>query len=342
MKVSARDVPGFLEKPPGSVAFFLLYGPDPMRTAIARQDFLKKHLGESAANEMRLTRMTGSELRSDPARLQDSMRSAGFFPGARGVFIEDATDQITPILQDATAAWQEGDAIVIATAGNLGKGSKLRKLAENAANAAALGLYPAPPSRFDVEKTLTAAGVSRTDRDAMEAIMALSTSLDPGDFRQLIEKISLYAMGRAELALQDVLACAPSTTEEHLDDIIHAAAEGRVEIIGPQLARLGAQGTNPTTLCIAATRHFRQLHVAASVPGGADQGIARLRPPVFGPRRDRLKRQIQGWGMTRLESALGILLETDLGLRSASAAPPMAVMERALIRLAMMSPMRQR
>jgi DNA polymerase-3 subunit delta len=58
---------------------------------------------------------------------------------------------------------------------------------------------------------------------------------------------------------------------------------------------------------------------------------------VFGPRRDRMQRQAQAWGMFRLEDALKLLIETDLTLRSASRAPQMAVMERALIRLAMMA-----
>ncbi len=61
-----------------------------------------------------------------------------------------------------------------------------------------------------------------------------------------------------------------------------------------------------------------------------------MRPPVFGPRRDKLIRQAGAWGLARLEQALTLLVETDLSLRSAQRAPQMAVMERALIRLAML------
>jgi DNA polymerase-3 subunit delta len=84
-------------------------------------------------------------------------------------------------------------------------------------------------------------------------------------------------------------------------------------------------------------RHFRQLHVVASDPGGPSEGIGRLRPPVFGPRRDRILRQAQTWGMHRLEQALSLLTDTDLTLRSSAQAPAMALMERALIRLAMLA-----
>ena len=341
MKLSTRDAAAFLKAPKSGTALILLYGPDAMRTAITRQDFLKSHLGATADSEMRLTRMTGAELKSEPARLQDATKAMGFFPGARGVFIEDGTDNLAPIVSDALATWEDGDALIVVTAGNLTKGNKLRKLAENAPNAASIALYPEPPNRANVEDVLKGAGVAAMDKDAGDALFALATSLDPGDFRQLAEKIALYTLKQGNpVSLADVMACAPASTEEHLDTIIHAAAEGRVEQIGPQLARLASQGVNPTTLCISTTRHFRQLHLAASAPGGADQGLSRLRPPVFGPRRDILSRQIRGWGMHRLERALSVLMDTDLSLRSSTNHPPMAVMERALIRLAMMSPMR--
>jgi DNA polymerase-3 subunit delta len=104
------------------------------------------------------------------------------------------------------------------------------------------------------------------------------------------------------------------------------------------LRRLKAQGVQPVGLCIGATRHFRALYTAASDPGGPGQGIGRLRPPVFGPRRDRMLRQAQTWGAERLQQALTILTDTDLHLRSAAQrAPEMALVERALIRLAMLA-----
>ena len=118
--------------------------------------------------------------------------------------------------------------------------------------------------------------------------------------------------------------------------MLNAVAEQQAGAIGPLIRRLEGQGTSPVTLCIGAMRHFRTLHAAASAPGGPAEGIARMRPPVFGPRRDRMLKQAQTWGMHRLEQALSILIDTDLTLRSSSRAPAMAVMERALIRLAMM------
>ena len=50
--------------------------------------------------------------------------------------------------------------------------------------------------------------------------------------------------------------------------------------------------------------------------------------------RNRIQRQASAWGMHKLERALGLLLDTDLTLRSAANVPEMAVMERTLLRIA--------
>lgn len=48
-----------------------------------------------------------------------------------------------------------------------------------------------------------------------------------------------------------------------------------------------------------------------------------------------MQRQAAHWGAAKLEEALGVLTDTDLRLRSAGqTAPDMALVERALIRLA--------
>ena len=120
-----------------------------------------------------------------------------------------------------------------------------------------------------------------------------------------------------------------------MDDMLNIVAEGHTAQIGPLMQRLAAQGVQPVGLCIALSRHFRTLFAAAADPGGPAQGIARMRPPVYGARRDRMQRQAQAWGAARLQDALGILVDTDLALRAGGqTAPGMAVIERSMIRMA--------
>ena len=339
MKLAPRDAAGYFARPDAGKTGLLIYGADAMRVAMRRQEVIKALIGPQGEEEMRLSRMPAAELRKDPARLLDAVKAQGFFPGPRVAFVEDATETAAPAILAALDEWAEGDAQIIVTAGTLKPTSKIRKAFEAHKTAYAAAIYDDPPSRAEIEAELTRAGLADVPGEAMTDLVALSKALDPGDFRQTLEKLALYKLGDVTpLTSADIENCAPASTEAETDDVLHIVAEGRSQEIGPVLKRLKAQGVQPVGLCIAATRHFRTLYTAASDPGGAAQGIARMRPPVFGPRRDRMLRQAQGWGAAKLEQALSILLETDLTLRSANqVAPDMALVERALIRLAMLA-----
>jgi DNA polymerase-3 subunit delta len=265
------------------------------------------------------------------------VKAVGFFPGSRAVIVEQATDGLAPVFEAALSEWKPGDAQIVATAGVLAKRSSLRKLFEGAKTAVAIPVYDDPPGRAEIEELLRGAGVGEIGREAMADLETLARTLSSGDFRQTVEKLGLYKHGDATpVAPADIEAVAPLSREAELDDILDATAEAASGAIGPILSRLSAQGVAPVTLCIAAERHFRALHAAACHPGGAEAGLSAQRPPVFGPRRDRLKRQLSRWRRPQLESAISMLLETDLALRSSTEAPQMAMMERTLIRLAML------
>ncbi|MDK3017670.1 DNA polymerase III subunit delta [Pseudodonghicola flavimaris] len=338
MKLSPRDADRYFAKPEPERTGLLIYGADTMRVALKRQQVLKALLGPGAEEEMRLTRLQGGDLRKDPAQLNDAVKAVGFFPGPRAVFVEDATDTIAAAVAAALDDWAPGDAQIVVAAGSLKATSKLRKAFELHPNAFAVGLYDDPPSREEIERTLAEAGIRNVPQDSMSALTDLANELGPGDFARLTEKIALYKFrDDSPLGLDDIAACAPQSTEAGLDDMLNVVAEGRSQEIGPLLQRLEAQGTNAVSLCIGATRHFRMLYTAAADPGGPAAGVGRLRPPVYGKRRDRVVRQAQGWGAMRLETALTLLTDTDLQLRSAQqTAPAMALMERTLIRLAML------
>ncbi len=337
MKLSARDAPGYFARPEPDRTGLLIYGADAMRVALRRQEVIAALLGPGAEEEMRLTRLPAADLRKDGALLTDAIKAQGFFPGPRVAFVEDAGDGLAKLIAAALEDWRAGDAQVVVTAGQLAARSALRKLFEGHPNAYAVGIYDDPPSRAEIEASLGAAGLTGVGAEAMGDLVALSRALDPGDFRQTVEKLALYKLGDGTpVTGADIAACAPTSTEADLDDVLNIVAEAKTPEIGPVMRKLEAQGVTPVSLCIGATRHFRTLHAAASDPGGPGAGIAKARPPVFGPRRDRMQRQAQAWGRARLEQALMVLTDTDLQLRSAARAPQMALVERTLIRLAML------
>lgn len=335
MKLSARDATAYFNRPEPPLPGLLIYGDDAMRVALKRQQVIQAMIGPEGESEMRLARHDGSEIRREPALVLDALKAQGFFPGRRVLLVEEATDGLAEVFATALADWRDGDAHLVATARQLPAGSKLRKLFEGHKTAGVAAIYDEPMPRAEIEAVLKRAGTTAISREAMAEIELLATALDPGDFRQTIEKLALYKLGDpAPVAPADVAAVAPASTEADVDGVVDVVAEGRTSEIAPILRRLEAQGAGPVSVCIAATRHFRSLHAAAADPEGPQRVLGRLRMDY--KRRDRMVRQAQDWGAAKAGEAVHLLTDTDLLLRSAARLPEMALVERALIRLAMM------
>ncbi|MFV0244067.1 MAG: DNA polymerase III subunit delta [Qingshengfaniella sp.] len=343
MKLTGRTAAGFFTRPDPACPALLIYGPDAMRVALKRKQVIDAALTSDDQDpaDMRLTRLSPADLRGEPGALSDAMRAQGFFDsgGRRVVHLEGALDAQIKAVETALDDWRPGDAFVVITAGNLTKRSKLRKLFETHPKALIAAIYADPPSRAEIEATTAKAGLRNIPGPMMTDLVALAQTLDPGDFAQTMEKLALYKLGDdTPLNASDLAAIAPLSTEAGLDDLTALVAEGQDARLGKTLHRLADQGVAPVAICIALTRHFRLLHGLASDPGGPEQGAGRMRPPLFGPGRDKAVRQASRWGQTRLDEALRLLLDTDLALRSGGqTAPQGALVERAVFRLCFMA-----
>ena len=338
MKLSSRDALIAFSKPDPKKMAILIYGANAMRVALKRQELIRGLIGPDGEEEMRLTRLQGGELRRDIAALNDAIKAVGFFPGPRVVLVEDANENCADTILAALSDWQPGDAQMVIIGGAMKPTSKIRKALETHPNTWALAVYDEPPSAGEVKAAIEKAGLDDLSPEADISLSELSKTLDPGDFQQYLEKLSLYCMSQVgPVTATDVEQCAPQSTEAVVDDLIGLVADLKDNQLPLILQKISAQGVTATGLCISALRHFRMLHTAACDPSGIAQGLSRLRPPVFGPRRDRLQRQINLWSREQLEKVISLLLDTDLKLRSAGqTAPQMAQVERCFIRISMM------
>lgn len=338
MKARAADFERALKAPSTEVPGYLLYSSEPTLASDARRRLLAALLGPGAEDEMRLTRLQAGDVRKDGALVSDGLKAQGFFPGPRVVLVDEATDAVADAIRAALADWQAGDATLVVSAGALGPRSRLRKMFEDHDRALAVAFYPQAPDRRMVETLLSQKGVLVDGPDTLAALVEIGAAEGPAGLADVIEKLSLFlAETDTPADLTTVQALAPAQSPAELDAVLAHVADARLTDLGPALARLFDQGTAPVTVCLTATRHFRALLKVATDGGGPRAGVAKLRPPVFGPRRDQIVAQASRWGSDRLEKALGVLIDTDLTLRSAGrTAPDRAVVERALIRLTML------
>lgn len=335
MKLAAREAAALLAKPDRNSAAFLLYGQNEARIDRFRADLTRAIAGPQGEEDMRITRIAAGALRKDAALLLDSLKAVSFFPGPRVTVVEDAGDGLAPSILAALAERGPEDAALIVTAGSLTKASALRKGFEDHRAAQAVAFYDDPLSREEIQQVLKSAGVGHLSREAGEALESLAAEMDVASLAALAEKLALYKLGDGtDVSLAEIESLAVPA-EAEVDTTLALMMEGQVVPLAQRLRRQFAQGTSPVSLVIAASQMFRQMHKIKADPQGVSSAIARQRPPLFGPKRDRLERQVKAWPMELIEQALDALVATDLKLRSSSKVPDFALVERTLLRISL-------
>ncbi|GMG85373.1 DNA polymerase III subunit delta [Paralimibaculum aggregatum] len=334
-KLAGSRGAAFCRKPDLSRAGVLLHGPDAALLGLRRRDLVA---AVTEGDPMRLTRLEPEAVRRDPAALDTALKARGFFAGRQAVAIEGAKDALTQILAPLLGTLTPDDAFLVVTATGLGPRSSLRRLFEAEGALLAIGLYPDPPDAAEITGRLAAAGgPRRLSQEASGRLETLAAELDPGSFERFLEALALYAQGAEELSAEDVAALSPQGAGAEVDLLVGAVAEAQAVRIGPLLARLAAGGTAPGSALGAVSRHFRRLYTLAVAPRGPMAAVEALRPPVRGPRRDALLAQLRIWPAPRLETAQRTLAEAERRLRSPGEHPEAALVERILLRVALMA-----
>ena len=338
MKLTNREITSFFKSPPKGITAVLIYGNDLMRVSDKRQQFIKSILGPNAEEEMRLTRISRENLKKAPEQAIDLCKEQGFFPGERALLLEEANETVADTIITAIDAWQDGDATIVVTAGSLKPSSNLRKFFEQKNNIFSVPIYDNPMNKFEVEKIIAESGLQNITQEILNQLVTIASELQPGDFKQSVNKLALYKLNdETPVTYRDVINCTPASNEAAIDEVLNVILAGNEFKVSQILGRLRSQGVLPVTLVIAATRHFKALFSIISNPSGVSVGAAALRPPIYGPRKEKLINQAQKWGPVKIKNAIKILTATDLKLRSADQqAPQMALVERHLIRIAML------
>ncbi|MEM9061927.1 MAG: hypothetical protein AAGD13_15815 [Pseudomonadota bacterium] len=333
MKLSGRDAIDYCRRPDTAHDATLIFGPD-LGFVTALKDQLVAARLVGMAGETEIVDLAPDEVRRDPLKLGDALQAQGLFASERIVLIQNATDALTKPI--APALDQDGalESPLIITAGALAGRSSLRMLFESRRSSAVLQTFEAV---IDEQRVLE--GIRAIDpdleipQDDLYGLVQFARGMDYAGFLKAIELIALYGAGRSEpLTLNEILKLLPQDQDAEIDSVVTAIAEGHADRIGPTLRRLAAAGVTPVSLVLALQRHFRMLFAIASAGGN----LSAVRPPLWGPRRDSVQRQVSRWPAGRIEAANSLLLETDAAIRSSGRPPEFALIERCALRLAMM------
>ena len=336
MKVSARNVEGFLAGVDESVAAVLVYGPD---TGLVREraDRLAAAVAGDAADPFRVSEVTPERLRDQPSLLVDEAAALTFGGGRRVVRLRAAGDAQASAI--ASFLGSGGGGLLIAESEELGPRSSLRQLFEAADDAAALPCYRdegADLVRFIAEE-LRGAGLQLAD-DA-RAYLAGALGGDRAITRRELEKLIAYmgAAGGGRVELADALACVGDNAALSLDDLVFAIGRGDVAATERLTTRVLQTGTSPVTILRAGARHFLRLHLLATGTGDRERLIRSFRPPVFYKLVPVLEDQARRWPPARLHQVLSRLTRAEADCKT-TGAPAETLCRRALLEIATLAP----
>jgi len=338
VKIKASDADRFAAKPDPQCRAILIYGPDGGLVR-ERMNTLTRSVVEDPADPFRITDISESELRQDPARLADEAAAISMLGGRRVVRLRDVGDFVSKIVAGFLET-PAGDALVLVESDDLGPRSSLRKLFEEAGNAAAMPCYADDAQTLErfVRGCLSRHGIE-IDPEAMEYLLA-NLGSDRGVTKNEIEKLALFMgpIGKGEkktARLEDVRACIGDNSGAGLDELIDAALGGNLPALDFAFARARAADTNAIGMLSAVSRHVQQLHAASiEMEKGANVEVAMraMRPPVHFSRKVEVQRQLRLWSRKRLDRALSLLLEAEFQCKS-SGMPDSAICGQAMLRI---------
>ena len=334
MIVKTSEADRYVAHPPKNLVAALVYGPD---TGMVREraEALMKTVVDDLNDAFRVADLDDSALASDPARLSDEAAAISMLGGRRVVRVRGAGNNLAKLFE-AFLEEPAGDALIVLEGGDLAKGTGLRKVFEEADNAAAIACYPdTARGLFDVVRSgLKAEGLTIASDALEDAVGRLGS--DRGVTRREIEKLALYAHGKKSVTLEDVQATLGDEAEARVEEAIDAAGNGDVGKLDLALERLWIAGTSPIQVVRQAMSHFQRLllvSVESKRGEGIDGAIRKLRPPLHFSRAASFKNQAQRWSEANLLEVLDQLLDTE-ALCKTTAVPAEAACGRALMNVA--------
>jgi DNA polymerase-3 subunit delta len=329
-----KEIDAFLTRPDPGRPIILLYGPD-AGLVRERAEALLASAVDDLNDPFSLVRLDGDELSAEPSRLVDEAMTVPLFGGRRAIRVRAGSRNFASGI-DTLADLPLKDCRIVIEAGELRPESPLRKTCERAKTAVAIACYP--DGERDLAKLIDDELRLSNLRIAAEARATL-TALLGGDrqaSRNELRKLALYAHGKTEVTLDDVMAVVADASELKIDPIVDGAFAGKPELVETEFAKAMVAGIYPGMIISAAQRQAAWLHKSAlAIAEGTpistllDSGFPRL----HFSRKANVETALRQFNATRLSSIIDQLASAALEMRKQT---PLAavIAQRSLLSIA--------
>src|ERR1700750_602358 len=311
-----RDIDLFLARPDAGRPIILLYGPD-AGLVRERADALLASAVDNPDDPFSLVRLDGDELSAEPSRLVDEAMTVPMFGGRPAIRCRAGSRSCASGM-DTLADSPIKDCRIVIEAGELRPESPLRKACERAKTAVAIACYP--DGERDLAKLIDDELRGSNLRIAPDARASL-TALLGGDrqaSRNELRKLTLYAHGKGEVTLEDVMAVVADASELKIDQIVDGAFAGRPDLVETEFAKAMVAGTYPGMIISAAQRQAAWLHKTAlaaaegtPVSTLSDSGFPRL----HFSRKANVETALRYFNVARLVAVIDQLAVAALDMR---------------------------
>jgi DNA polymerase-3 subunit delta len=332
--LKGRDIDAFLARPDAGRPIILLYGPD-AGLVRERADALIASAVDDPNDPFSLVRLDGDELSAEPSRLVDEAMTVPLFGGRRAIRVRAGSRSFASGI-DALADSPLKDCRIVIEAGELRPESPLRKACERAKTAVAIACYP------DTERDLTKliddelrVSNLRIAPDARAALMSLLGG-DRQASRNELRKLALYAHGKGEVALDDVMTVVSDASELKLDPIVDSAFAGKPDVVESEFTKAMVAGTYPGVIIMAAQRQAAWLHKSALAVADGTPTSTLLEsgyPRLHFSRKANVEIALRNFSVARLAAIIDQLATAALDARK-QASLASAIAQRTLLSIA--------
>jgi DNA polymerase-3 subunit delta len=329
-----KEIDAFLARPDPGRPIILLYGPD-AGLVRERADALLASAVDDPNDPFSLVKLDGDELSGEPSRLVDEALTIPLFGGRRAIRVRAGSRSFASGV-DTLADAPLKDCRIVIEAGELRPESPLRKACERAKTAVAIGCYP--DTERDLAKLIDdelRLSNLRIAPDARAGLMALLGG-DRQASRNELKKLALYAHGRDEVTLDDVMAVVADASELRVDPIVDGAFAGRPDLVETEFAKAMVAGTYPGMIISAAQRQAAWLHksslaIAEGTPASEilDSGF----PRVHFSRKPMVETALRNFSAARLAAIIEQLASAALETRKQTGLAAV-IAQRALLAIA--------
>lgn len=295
----AHEVAQFVKRPDAQYRTILVYGPDRglvSETATA----VSKKLNVDLTDDFNVTKLELGDIREDPGRLLDEVNSLAMFGGDRLVWLRGVGND-KPVIDTvkAIASDPPANTTLLIEAGDLKKGSALRKAVETGRSSMALPCYGDDSRNIQtlIDEELGKAKLSIT-RGARQHL-ADSLGGDRLASRGELQKLCLYCLGKEQIDEADVLAIIGDASALSIDEAIDSILTGDLPGLDLAVTRIIASKMQIFLVLQSCLRQFQMIDIMRGQIEDErkqiSQVVAEYSRRIHFRRKPALEKAVRGW-----------------------------------------------